>query len=79
MVSAKWIGQAHARQHDDVSSWVEHVAEATVHDTSQTSLVTYATVRTLWRRRTFAGLEARTVLSALCSAASPTRPAGRDR
>jgi len=66
------------RQHDDVSPWVEHVAEATIHDTSQASLVTYATVRTLWRRRTFADLEARTVLSALCSAASPSSP-GQDR
>lgn len=78
MVSAEWIGRAYVRQHDDMSSWVEHVAEATVHDTSQTALVTYATVRMLWRRRTFAGLEAHTVLSALCSAASPAR-AGQDR
>jgi predicted ABC-type ATPase len=79
MVSADRIRRAYVRQHDDVSRWVEHVAEATVHDTSQTSLVTYATVRTLWLRRTLADLEARTVLSALCSAASPARSSGQDR
>lgn len=67
------------RQHDDMASWVARVAEATVQDTSQTALVTYATVRTLWLRRTLAGLEARTVLSALCSAASSTRSSGQDR
>jgi hypothetical protein len=79
MVSAERIGRAYVRQHDDVSSWVERVAEATVHDTSQTSLVTYATVRTWWLRRTFADLEACTVLSALCSAASSARSPGQDR
>jgi hypothetical protein len=79
MVSAKSIGRAYVRQHDDMSSWVERVAEATVQDTSQTALVTYASVRTLWLRRTLADLEARTVLSALCSAASPTRSSGQDR
>ena len=79
MVSAKWVGRAHVQQHDDMSSWAERVAEATVHHTSQASLVTYATVWTLWRRRTFADLEAATVLSALCSAASPARSTGQDR
>lgn len=79
MVSAGRVGRAYVRQHDDTSSWAERVAEATVHDTSQTSLVTYATVRTLWLRRTFADLKARTVLSALCSAASPARSTDQDR
>lgn len=62
-----------------MSSWADRVAVATVQDTSQTALVTYAAVRTAWLQRTLAGLEARTVLSALCSAASPMRSSGQDR
>jgi len=58
---------------EDLTSWVRQVAVAVVHDTSETSLVTYADVRACWLRRTFATVEARAALSVLRAAAASTR------
>jgi hypothetical protein len=79
MVSAKPAGKCDVRRHEDLTPWVDRIAQATVSDSSQTSLVHYAAVRALWLRRTVAGLEARTVLSALCAAVSAARATGQRR
>lgn len=76
MVSAEWRLDAEWGTADDASWVLRHVALATLHATGDTALITYAGVRACLLRRTVADLEARTVLAALCSAASGC-PGGR--
>jgi hypothetical protein len=69
-VPAQFCTSAGGPTPGDRTSWVRQVAVAVVHDSSETSLVTYADVRACWLRRTFATVEARAALSALCAAAA---------